>query len=55
MRRPLALLVATAAVSAAFAVAAPAASACQPDGYCPPPPPWCGTSLEKYLGCVRPY
>jgi hypothetical protein len=54
-RRPLATLLATAAFSAGLVLAAaPSAYACQPDSPCPSPP-WCGTPLEKYLGCVRPY
>lgn len=55
MRRPLATLLATAAFSLGLALAAPSAHACQPDSYCPPPPPWCGTALEKVLGCIHPY
>lgn len=50
------LVLATVLMSAGLALgAASPAAACQPDGYCPPPPPWCGTRLEKYLGCVHPY
>ena len=49
------LVLASALVAAGLSFgAAPAAYACQPDSPCPKPP-WCGTALEKYLGCVRPY
>jgi hypothetical protein len=44
------LLLAAATAGASLAVAAPAGHACQPE-YCPPPPPWCDTHLEKYVHC----
>lgn len=49
------LVLATVLMSAGLALGgAPHAAACQPE-YCPPPPPWCDTHLEKYLRCIPPY